>query len=155
VVVQIDPDLEPNGIREQDDARSYDASSAGFTTNSTRVKIHHETVTNAHLLKENPLGLGRWTWAIFTGKQGLKTRIISGYWPVRDRSNQAGTIFSQQEKYFTDHGEAWDPRSAFLDDIKTLISEWHEAGDTIILGLDLNNNKGAAKKHDGSKVGDW
>jgi hypothetical protein len=44
----------------------------------------------------DPLGLDRWTWAVFTGKQGLKTRIISGYRPVRDRSNRAGTVFSQQ-----------------------------------------------------------
>jgi hypothetical protein len=54
VVVQIDPNLEPNVTsREQDDAQSCDVSSAGFTTNSTRAKLRHETVTNAHILKEN------------------------------------------------------------------------------------------------------
>jgi hypothetical protein len=49
----MDPNLDPMDTGEQDDARSYDASSAGFTTNSTRAKLHHETATNAHLLQEN------------------------------------------------------------------------------------------------------
>jgi hypothetical protein len=53
VIVQIDPNLEPTADRNPDDDRSYDASSAGFTTNSTRRNLRDEKVTNANLLKEN------------------------------------------------------------------------------------------------------
>jgi hypothetical protein len=115
---------------------SQDKQLFGGTAYLTSKSASHKVSSKG----EDPLGLGRWTWAVFTGKQGLTTRIISGYRPVRDHSDRAGTVYSQQEKYFTDHGEAWNPKIAFLDDLKTLISEWQEAGDTIILGIDLNDN---------------
>jgi hypothetical protein len=28
---------------------------------------------------EDPTGLGRWIWALLSGRHGIKTRIISGY----------------------------------------------------------------------------
>jgi hypothetical protein len=53
VIVQIDPDLEPTVNKKPDDDRSYDASSASFTTNSTRRNLCNEKATNANLLNEN------------------------------------------------------------------------------------------------------
>jgi exonuclease III len=32
--------------------------------------------------------LGRWTWAVFTGRQGIKTRIINGYQPIKDTARR-------------------------------------------------------------------
>jgi hypothetical protein len=77
---------------------SQDKQVFGGTAYLTSKSASHKV----SLKGEDPLGLGRWTWAVFTGKQGLKTRIISGYRPVRDCSNRAGIVFSQQEKYFID-----------------------------------------------------
>ena len=87
---------------------------------------------------KDPSGLGRWTWALLTGKRGIRTRIINGYRPVRDFSNRPGTVFSQQEKFFHEQGLPRDPRKAFLDDLQTAIGVWTNEGDQIILGLDLN-----------------
>jgi hypothetical protein len=53
VIVQIDPNLEPRSQAAKDDAHSYDASSAGFTTGSTRAKLHQKGRAMDRLLKEN------------------------------------------------------------------------------------------------------
>jgi hypothetical protein len=58
---------------------------------------------------DDPTCLGCWTWALLSGKHGIKTRIVAGYRPVHDYSNRAGSVFSQHKKYFTDQGEPWDP----------------------------------------------
>jgi hypothetical protein len=59
---------------------------------------------------EDPLGLGRWTWTLLMGQQGIKVRVIQGYCPVLDTSNRAGLVYSQHEKYFYDIKEYWEPR---------------------------------------------
>jgi hypothetical protein len=66
-------------------------------------------------------GLGRWTWLKLTGRQGITVRIINGYRPVADTSNRAGTVYSQQQKYFQDDGNAREPRLAFLEDLGAAI----------------------------------
>jgi hypothetical protein len=48
--------MDPNMVittRTPNDDHSYDASSAGFTTGSTRAKLHQQKVLNTNLLKEN------------------------------------------------------------------------------------------------------
>jgi hypothetical protein len=50
-VIQIDPDILIE--EKQGDDMSFDASSAGFTTGTTRAKLHNQTEINAELLKEN------------------------------------------------------------------------------------------------------
>jgi exonuclease III len=89
---------------------------------------------------EDPQGLGRWTWALLSGRRGIKARIISGYRPVKDQSNKTATVFSQHEQYFYDQGAARNPRQAFLDDLGDQIKKWKADGNLIILGLDLNDN---------------
>jgi hypothetical protein len=81
---------------------------------------------------EDPHGLGRWTWTLLSGRRG--------YRPVPDPSNKPTTVFSQQEKYFYDQGNARNPRQAFIDDLTEQITKWKEEGNLIILGLDLNDN---------------
>lgn len=83
-------------------------------------------------------GLGRWSWVLVTGRQGINTRIVSGYRPVRDFSNRPGTVYSQHEKYFYDQGNPREPRQAFLDDLGSLLRIWIDQGEQIILGMDVN-----------------
>jgi hypothetical protein len=89
---------------------------------------------------EDPTKLGRWTWALLTGKQGIKTRIISGYRPIHDATNRVGTVYSQHQKHFNDIKSSKEPRQGFLDDLKNAITTWRQQGELIILGLDLNDN---------------
>jgi hypothetical protein len=125
-------------------------------TNANEQKVHGGTAYLTSVTTSNrvinkgadPHGLGRWTWALLSGRQGIKTRIILGYRPVPDPSNKTGTVFSQHEQYFIDRGTARNPRQAFLEDLRTQIIQWIVKGNIIILGLDLNDktwNSAAAK----------
>jgi hypothetical protein len=105
---------------------------AYLTTSSASHKVENE--------EDDPTGLGRWTWALLSGRQGIKTTIISGYRLVRDTSNRAGTVFSQHEQFFTDQKEPRDPRKACLDDLEQCILTWIEECNNILLGLDLNDS---------------
>jgi hypothetical protein len=89
---------------------------------------------------EDTHDLGRWTWALLSGRRGMKTGIISGYHPVPDPSNKTATVFSQHEQYFYDQGNERNPRQAFIEDLGEQITKWKEDGNLIILGLDLNDN---------------
>jgi hypothetical protein len=102
---------------------------------------------------EDPLGLGCWTWALLTGRQGIKVRVIQGYRPVLDTSNRAGSVYSQQEKYFYDIKEYWEPRQAFLDDLGAEIRKWKADGNLIILGLNLNDDTWDSPAAD--TINDW
>jgi hypothetical protein len=51
-IIQIDPNLEITDKGDKDDM-SFDASSAGFTTGTTRAKLRNQTEINTDLLKEN------------------------------------------------------------------------------------------------------
>lgn len=46
----------------------------------------------------DPTNLGRWSWALLTGRQDIKTRIINGYRPIHDATNRIGTVYSQQQQ---------------------------------------------------------
>lgn len=86
----------------------------------------------------DPTNLGRWTWTLFRGKQGITFRIICGYRPCRDYSDNAGTVYSQHEQYLHEQNDLRDPRHAFFEDLDTAILPWIAQGDIIILGLDAN-----------------
>lgn len=63
---------------------------------------------------QDPRGLGCWTWAVITGRQGLQTCIINAYRPTHDTSDSAGTVFLQQELVLRSHGITSSPHAAFL-----------------------------------------
>ena len=47
----------------------------------------------------DPSGLGWWVWTLFAGCNNTKLRVISGYRPNPDLSDQTGSVYSQQERY--------------------------------------------------------
>lgn len=86
-------------------------------------------------------GLGRWSWITLRGKNGMQTRVVTGYRPVVDHSDRPNSVYSQHELYWKESGAPYRcPRAAFLDDLGTLIQGWITSGDQIILGLDANEN---------------
>jgi hypothetical protein len=123
-----------------------------FTTNihttSTETQVYggtayltsKSTSNRVEAKGEDPHGLGRWTWALLSGRRGMKARFISGYRPVPDSSNKTATVFSQHAQYFYDQGNQRNPRQAFLEDLAAQITKWKAEGNLIILRIDLNNN---------------
>jgi hypothetical protein len=99
-----------------------------------------DTVHQAISHGNDPSNLGRWTWSLLRGRNGIATRIISAYRPVRSFNDEALTVYSQHELYFRQLDEWRDPRQAFFEDLDQSVTQWLLAGEQIILGMDLNED---------------
>lgn len=90
---------------------------------------------------EDPTGLGRWCWTLLQGRQGIRTRIVSGYRPASDHTNEPLTVASQHLHYFESRDQRHrSPRQAFLDDLGDQIRSWMDNGEQIVIGLDINED---------------
>jgi hypothetical protein len=88
----------------------------------------------------DPSGMGRWVWTLFSGKNNIKLRIISGYRPNPDTQDHTGSVYSQQERRLRELKDDRNPRRAFIQDLEKHVEIWIQAGNLIILGLDANDN---------------
>jgi hypothetical protein len=110
---------------------SHCATNAHTTSNERRVfggTAYLTSTSASHKVEkkgEDPTHLGRWSWALITGRQGIKRLIISGYRPIHDATNGVGIVYSQQQKYFNDIKVSKEPRQGFfLDNLKQRIDQW-------------------------------
>jgi hypothetical protein len=89
---------------------------------------------------EDPLGLGRWTWARIQGKQGHITRFVTAYRPVRSTEGEQ-TVHSQHLRELRRQGRFdEEPREAFIKDLEKEIEEWKESGDHLVISMDANED---------------
>ena len=84
-------------------------------------------------------GLGRWVWSLFTGKNNVKLRVISGYRPNPDLSDRPGTVYSQQERHMRTINDFREPRRAFIKDLETKLDLWMAEGNLLVIGIDAND----------------
>jgi hypothetical protein len=94
----------------------------------------------------DPSGLGRWTWILLEGKQRHRLRLLTAYRPVESRG--ADSVNQQHWREFTKIGRDADPRTAILEDLFSLLSRWKEQGDSIIVGMDANEDVRNGSVHD-------
>ena len=86
-------------------------------------------------------GLGRWSWIQYSGKGGLRTRVISAYRPCRSTSEIGlTTVWDQHSRFFRDIGITTNPRERFDSDLRALLQEWIDNNIRIVLCLDANEN---------------
>jgi hypothetical protein len=85
-------------------------------------------------------GMGRWVWTLFSGRNNIQLRVISGYRPNPDHTDRPGTVYSQQERHLRSIQDNRNPRRAFTKDLEALLEKWMTDGNLIILGLDANDN---------------
>ena len=45
----------------------------------------------------DPIGLGRWSWMLFEGKNNHITRIISAYVPCKSTQDRYQTVYNQHK----------------------------------------------------------
>ena len=83
--------------------------------------------------------LGRWAWARYMGKEGIRLRCVSVYRPC-EGGNGTETVAAQQRQYFLSKNEDKEPRQAWLTDFEAALQSWLAAGDQIIVGGDLNED---------------
>jgi hypothetical protein len=116
--------------------KSYEGSQAtqyGGTTVWSRNTGTHRVMESGH----DKLGIGRWTWTRYRGKQDHSLRVISAYRPVLNKSGTT-SVWSQQRSFFDARNNDCCPRDIFVGDLVTEVQSWMESGDHIILGIDAN-----------------
>ena len=84
-------------------------------------------------------GLGRWVWTRYRGKQGINLRVVTGYRPVLNKTGEQ-SVWNQQRSYFDDHDDDRCPREIFIDDLVLEAKQWLEAGDQLVIALDVNDD---------------
>ena len=86
--------------------------------------------------------LGRWSWFVLTGKNQLKTAIITCYCPVI--SHSPGSAYSQQLAYMASYPELIPPdyvcpRQLYGYDLRQLVLSLQDSDHQVILGGDFNS----------------
>ena len=94
-------------------------------------KIDHGTDSTA---------LSRWTWARFRGKGNTVLRAVSAYRPTENHGPT--TTWSQHERYYQKHRKIQTPnvQAIFDNDLVNSIKAWILLGDSIVLGIDANDD---------------
>lgn len=85
-------------------------------------------------------GLARWSW-IKLGRGTRTTRIISAYLPCKPGKTARGrTVWEQHLRFFQARGDFRNPSTLFIDGITTLIRQWRQVGEEVILLIDSNQD---------------
>ena len=82
--------------------------------------------------------LGRWTGMSFNGKKGKKLRVLSAYRPIRN--GHPNGVYQQQVEYYASSGKDVDPIAQFDRDLHSMILDWIDSNDHIIVMIDANDN---------------
>jgi hypothetical protein len=88
----------------------------------------------------NLMGLGQWCW-IRIGGGGKNTHVVTAYQPTNPwRKTRDETIWDQHLRYLKARGEICNPCDMFPTNLITLLHQWKDAGDEIVLLGDFNKN---------------
>ena len=86
-------------------------------------------------------GLGRWSWIEFSGRGGLRTRIVTGYRPCKmSATSKLTTVYDQHRHYIQDRGININPRELFDRDLCNELELWIQQQIRIVLCLDDNED---------------
>ena len=89
---------------------------------------------------KDPSGLGRWCWTRYRGRHDVTLRIITAYRPCHIHNPGEHTAHSQQQRYLHSINDMRSPRQAMMEDLAAAIQLFREAGDQIVLMIDLNED---------------
>ena len=106
----------------------------------TMVMAVNSVAARVHASGADELGLGRWTWLLFEGHNGYRTRVISAYIPCKQHLNKDVTVYSQQARYFESQGQQGCPRRKIIVELTDLIRSWSRKGENVVLFFDCNEN---------------
>ena len=88
---------------------------------------------------QDRMGLGQWAWTRYRGKNGQHLRVIAAYRPHRNDRDLASP-WNQQKCFFDSIDREGDPQGLFTTDLVEEVKAFQEAGDIIILGIDVNDD---------------
>ena len=85
----------------------------------------------------DPSGLGRWSWLEVKGSHG--TVIVSAYRPTATGTG-AETVGNQHRHFLRQNNDDRTPRAAFLEDLGSAVTAWHDQGKRVVIGMDANTD---------------
>jgi len=86
----------------------------------------------------NTTSMGRWSWVQLRGREQFTLRIVTFYRPCY--STGPSTTYQQQIRRLAALDRDINPRKAVTQDLHTVIQEWQNAGDQVILLTDFNDD---------------
>ena len=88
---------------------------------------------------QDKLGLGRWTFMIFAGSDGMATYVVCGYNPTANNKVESGTIYQQYQRFYINkQKDLTCPRKRFVNDLIKQLEIWREEGAWIVPCADVN-----------------
>ena len=87
---------------------------------------------------EDTRKIGRWSWQLLRGKDNIKLRIISVYFPCTTRSEGFKTVVLQQQKALLQQNQKGSVYENFWKDLWKEVDRWVEDGEQIVIGGDWN-----------------
>ena len=105
----------------------------GGTANILIGNVSHRSTLSG----SDPSGLGRWSWSLLRGPDGLKIVVVSAYAPPKTRFS-SNTVAGQHVTRLRATDDDRSAQSAFFEDLGNEIRKWHDDDCAVILGLDAN-----------------
>ena len=86
-------------------------------------------------------GLGRWCWIRIRGCNNVFTRFITAYRPCKNKKSMQG-CWGQHVNYYRNKFNIRnpDPRKIFDKYFCKELDVWHELGDNLVIGIDVNDD---------------
>ena len=102
----------------------------------TAVVLAPEAATRFNSFSDDPTGLGRWTSALISGRDGWNIRIVAAYNPCHNDGHD--TVWAQHKRYFRSQGNFKDPTALMQKDLCVALESWLASGEHIVLMIDAN-----------------
>ncbi len=100
----------------------------------------HKFLQYAKTPSIDPTGSVRWCSWPFSCNLKHVTRIVIAYKPCVRKTKGLKTVYQQYLRYIQSKGLQKDPVELFDFDLSKQIKEWQDAGDRIVLVIDLNGH---------------
>ena len=112
------------------EVRSVQASNVTEATNrcsqhgGSGMMVVGETIQHAKRSGKDPRDLGRWTWYLLEGEPNHRTRVITGYQPVKAKPKGLETVYQQHLHYIQHEGLHTTPWELFPSDLLLQLKQW-------------------------------
>ena len=88
----------------------------------------------------DPSNLGRWSWYLLEGEEGVRTRVVTAYAPCGSAASKKETYYKQQVRYITEKALHTNPKAMFREDLLDQLRKWRADGDRVVLMMDANED---------------
>ena len=106
----------------------------------TAVISRGETALRVIQRGEDKRFMGRWSWQLLRGKEGIKLRIIALYFPNSTKHFGHKKVYVQQQRVLLAQKIKESVWTTFWKDFMEEVDEWLEQGDQLVIAGDWNSD---------------